>query len=79
MIIREFHESGIAAFREFIARARERPQAAVPWRLLEDDRHSRRTHPRIEAKRTPFNNRADAARYFADLLAPLPQSAGTSP
>jgi hypothetical protein len=73
MIVRRFTESGIAAFKKFLAECRENPAATVPTELLDDDTYSVVLSPAMEVESRHFGSRREAAVYFASVLASLPE------
>ncbi|NLS93916.1 MAG: hypothetical protein GXX96_17275 [Planctomycetaceae bacterium] len=72
MNIRQFRDSGIEAFRSFLAECRSTPNKPVPAELLEDDAHTLRIEPPIAVGSKHFVERGDAAEYLRETLSPLP-------
>jgi len=73
MIVRQFNEQGIKAFRGFLAAGRDNPQAPVPRGMLEDDALTKPIDAAVEIQQRQLVMRADAAKYLNDLLEPLPE------
>src|SRR5262245_20084822 len=72
MIVRQFRESGIQAFRAFLVQARLDPTATIPLSLLEDDTHTDVVRTRLTVESRQFDKRGEAAKYLSDVLSPLP-------
>ncbi len=72
MILREFNEAGIQAFREFLAKCRETPTTPIPPQLLEDDALSAEISPSVTVSPTHLTTKADAAGYLDSVLGHLP-------
>lgn len=73
MILREFNEAGIQAFRQFLSECRENSEAPVPSGLLEDSRLTTIVSPECEIAYRHFTTRRDAANHLANGLAAFPQ------
>jgi hypothetical protein len=71
MIVRQFNDEGIRAFRAFLAACRENPALPVPREMLEDDRFTRVVRPEMEVSHRHLPKKADAANYLASVLEPL--------
>jgi hypothetical protein len=71
MIIREFNEAGLTAFRNFLANARDDGKLPPPFELLEDERLTKPIAIQIDASRRSFQSKAAAAEFFTELLSPL--------
>jgi len=71
MILREFRDAGISAFRDFLAQCREEPGTPYPHYLLEDESLTSAISPAIEVAFTRLTTKADAAHYLSSLLGPL--------
>lgn len=74
MILRQFRAEGISAFREYLAACRANPELECPRGLLDNDSLTDLVMPHIEVDDRKFVIRSEAAAYFADMLAPLPES-----
>jgi hypothetical protein len=72
VILRQFREEGIQAFREFLTACREKPTLPIPLELLENDQLTQVIEPRIEIEATRLVQKADAATYLSKLLVKLP-------
>ena len=73
MLVRQFGQPGIEAFRAFLASCREDPETAIPNDLLYDDALSSAVRPPLTVEPRNFNERADAAEYLGEVLSPLPE------
>jgi hypothetical protein len=73
MLLRQFCESGIDAFRQWLAACREDSKLPLPLHLLEDPAHSDHVSPEIQVEPQDFETRRSAAEYLHRVLAPLPE------
>lgn len=73
MILREFNEAGIQAFKQFLSRRREIPETPIPSGLLEDSNLTAVVSPECEIAYRHFTRRRDAADHVSSALASLPQ------
>lgn len=73
MIARKFNHIGITAFRDFLTACRENTTTPVPTRLLEDHSLTEPLPMAVEVTPRPLATKADAARYLAGILEPMPQ------
>jgi hypothetical protein len=71
MILRQFNDAGLNAFRGFLAACRENPSTPVPTQFLEDQSLTAPINPSIEIEMVEFESRGDAAKHLWDLLSPL--------
>ncbi len=81
MILRQFNQLGIVAFKSFLAGCRDDPTSPAPRHLLEMDSMTEKVTPQITVELQRFELRKSAADYLTSILAPLPtddvaQSAG---
>jgi hypothetical protein len=72
MIVREFTEAGVRTVKQFLSECRSNPALAVPREMLEDAALTREVTPTLTVEPRRFGSRREAADYFANLLAPLP-------
>lgn len=71
MIVRQFNQAGIEAFRKFLAVYRPDGMGAVPRDMLEDNALTAVVTPQIEIEPQSFMVKSEAAHYLRDRLAPL--------
>src|SRR5262249_4288076 len=69
---RRFNQSGIQAFRLFLASCRESSGATLPRHSLEDDALTESVKPEIRLQPRNFTSRRDASAYFHTMLKQLP-------
>jgi hypothetical protein len=72
MIVREFNEAGIKAFKQFLSDCRGNPALPVPTNLLEDAALTKVLNPAVTIEARHFKSRRDAADYLTAQLAALP-------
>lgn len=73
MIVRQFRESGMDAFRAFLGQARQESTTPLPLHLLEDNAFSEAIVPIVRVDPQNFATRREAAEYLQRILAPLPE------
>src|SRR5262245_26273741 len=71
MIVRQFNQSGLKAFRDLLDGTREHPSGPVDRRILVDPGLTEIVAPEIDIAPQRFTTRGDAAAYLAKHLAPL--------
>ena len=70
-ILRCFNEKGIAAFREYLAQARQSPGLPPPFELLTDADKASVLPNAIQIDRLGFKTKREVAEYLHDRLKPL--------
>lgn len=71
MIVRQFRDHGIKAFRDFLAACRENYATPVPRAMLEDDSLTEPLPVSVEVTPRRLLTKADAANYLASVLKPM--------